>query len=192
MRIVCFGGAVRAGSSSEIALQMAAQMAARSGSQVDFFPGAELDFPIYRPESTERDERTRKFVNALRQADGIIVATPGYHGSISGLLKNAIDYVEDLKSDERTYFSGRAVGVIVSAAGWQSVGSTLAAVRSIVHALRGWPTPYGVGINSREMNVGKAQAPNPALQAPISTMVDEVVQFAAANRSASYRQARAG
>ena len=32
--------------------------------------------------------------------------------------------------------------------GWQATGSTFAALRSIVHALRGWPTPLGAAINT--------------------------------------------
>ena len=81
---------------------------------------------------------------------GSIISSPGYHGSMSGLLKNALDYIEDLRSDARPYLAGRPVGCIVCAAGWQAVGSTLLTTRTIVHALRGWPTPFGAGINTLE------------------------------------------
>ena len=40
---------------------------------------------------------------AYRWADGLLVASPGYHGGISGMMKNALDYVEDLRADERVY-----------------------------------------------------------------------------------------
>ena len=80
--------------------------------------------------------------------DGIILATPAYHGSISGLVKNALDYAEDLRSDARIYFDGCAVGCICCAAGWQAAGHTLVAMRTIAHALRGWPTPFGAMINT--------------------------------------------
>ena len=62
----------------------------------------------------------------LRRADGLIVATPAYHGGVSGLVKNALDFTEDLRGDERVYLSGRAVGCIVCADGAQAMGSTLA------------------------------------------------------------------
>jgi FMN reductase len=39
------------------------------------------------------------------------------------------------------------VGLIATAYGWQAAGSTLSTLRSIVHALRGWPTPFGAAIN---------------------------------------------
>src|SRR3546814_16888896 len=67
---------------------------------------------------------------------------------VSGLIKNALDYVQDMAKDERVYFEGRAVGLIAVAAGWQATGTTLATLRSITHALRGWPTPMAVAVNS--------------------------------------------
>jgi FMN reductase len=79
-----------------------------------------------------------------------LISTPGYHGGISGLIKNALDYVEELRDDDRPYFDGRAVGCIVCADGWQTTTTTLVSLRSVVHALRGWPTPLGVAINSAD------------------------------------------
>jgi FMN reductase len=67
------------------------------------------------------------------------------------VVKNALDYVQDLVSDAQPYFDGRAVGLIAVAGGWQAAGSTLATLRSITHALRGWPTPLGVTANSSQL-----------------------------------------
>ena len=55
---------------------------------------------------------------------GVVIATPSYHGGISGLVKNAIDFVEDMRDDERPYLDGRAVGCIVVADGPQAIGAT--------------------------------------------------------------------
>jgi FMN reductase len=63
-------------------------------------------------------------------------------------VKNAIDYVEDLGMESPAYLEGRAVGIIVTSIGWQGGMATLSGLRSIVHALRGWPTPLGVLINT--------------------------------------------
>ena len=89
-------------------------------------------------------------VDAVRHADAVLIATPGYHGGMSGLVKNALDHLEALRVDERPYLDGRAGGVIVSAAGWQAAGTALVSVRATIHALRGWPTPFGVTVNSAE------------------------------------------
>jgi FMN reductase len=89
-------------------------------------------------------------LDAVRAADCVVIATPGYHGGMSGLVKNALDHLELLRDDPRPYLDGRAVGVIVNAAGWQSCGTALVSLRSAIHALRGWPTPFGVTVNSAE------------------------------------------
>ena len=54
------------------------------------------------PASTRRaspppDERVERFLDAIRRADGIVICSPGYHGGVSGLVKNAIDWVEELR-----------------------------------------------------------------------------------------------
>lgn len=89
-------------------------------------------------------------IAAVRAADCVVIGTPGYHGGMSGLVKNALDHLELLRDDPRPYLDGRAVGVIVTAAGWQAGATTLVSVRSAVHALRGWPTPFGITVNSAE------------------------------------------
>jgi len=103
----------------------------------------------------DRTDKAQALIAALRKADGVIICSPGYHGTVSGLIKNALDYVEDMAKDKDVYFEGRAVGLIAVAAGWQATGTTLATLRSITHALRGWPTPMAVAINSAQPVFGE-------------------------------------
>jgi FMN reductase len=148
--IVAVGGTLRPGSSTEKAMQYVLKAAARAGARTRLISGPELDLPMYQPENPQRTDAARDLVAQLALADGIVLGSPGYHGSISGLVKNALDYAEDLRGDVRPYFSGRAVGCIATAGGWAGAVNTLGALRDIVHALRGWPTPLGAAINSSE------------------------------------------
>ncbi|MDP9015084.1 MAG: NAD(P)H-dependent oxidoreductase [Pseudomonadota bacterium] len=148
--IVAVGGTLRPGSSTEKAMQYVLDAAERAGARTKLISGPALQLPMYQPENVERTEAARDLVAQLARADGIILGSPGYHGSISGLIKNALDYAEDLRTDVRPYFSGRAVGCIATAGGWPGAINTLSALRDIVHALRGWPTPLGAAINSSE------------------------------------------
>jgi FMN reductase len=177
--IVGIGGTTRPGSTSERALQFALAKARTLGADTDLLVGNQILLPIYTPESTERDSTARHLIALLRRADGIIVASPGYHGSLSGLIKNALDYAEDMRDDARPYFDGRAVGLIACAHGWQATGATLTALRSIVHALRGWPTPLGVAINTSEGRFGDDHSPpSAALSKQLSILAHQVVEFA--------------
>jgi FMN reductase len=134
--------------------------------------------PIYNPELPERTDDERAFVEAVRRADALIIATPGYHGGVAGFIKNAIDLLEDTVRDERVYFDGLPVGLIVAAYGWQATGSTLGALRSIVHAMRGWPTPLGVAINSLEVKFDEAGiASAPQVEDQLSALADQILWF---------------
>jgi FMN reductase len=177
--IVGIGGTPRSGSSSERALEFALEKARELGADTELLGGQQLLLPIYVPEATERNEAARHLVAVLRRANGIIVASPGYHGSLSGLIKNALDYAEDMRDDPLPYFEGRAVGLIACAFGWQATGTTLHALRSIVHALRGWPTPLGVAINTSDGNFDRDNiASHPATEKQLTLLAEQVVGFA--------------
>ena len=177
--IVGLGGTVRAGSSSEQALRIAVDRAAAHGATTRVFAGAELALlPMYSPESGDGGPVARDLVAELRRADGVIVASPGYHGSISGLVKNALDYTEDMRDDDLPYLADRAVGLVVTAYGWQASVTTLAALRSIVHALRGWVTPYGAAVNSMQSRFADGGCDEPRVLEQLHTVADEVVRFA--------------
>lgn len=149
--VVGIGGTTRTVSSTDRALRIALQAAEEAGARTFLFDGAYLSLlPHFAPENRERNEQQRQFVEMVRKSDGVIVASPGYHGGVSGLVKNALDLLEDLREDDPCYLDGRAVGCIVTAAGWQACVCTLMALRSIVHALRGWPTPLGATLNTTD------------------------------------------
>ena len=149
-----------------------------AGARTLLFDGPALDMPMYGY-GTPRTAQALAMIDGLRRADGLILTSPGYHGTVSGLIKNALDYVEDMAKDERPYFEGRAVGLISVAAGWQATGTTLATLRSIVHALRGWPTPMAVTVNSQmpvfaeDGTVGDA-----TLKTQLGILAQQVVGFA--------------
>ena len=167
--IVGLGGTLRPGSSTERALRTALAAAEAAGARTAIFDGEALALPLFPAYGTERSGAARALVAALREADGVLVASPGYHGSVSGQVKNALDYAEDLSDDPRPYLSGRAVGCIATAAGWQAAVTTLTALRGVVHALRGWPTPLGVAINTTGDEAGEAM---------LEAQAQQVVEFA--------------
>jgi len=149
LSIVGIGGTTRPGSTGERITRAVLEATARRGAQTRMFGGTALQaLPHFAPESRERTSEQLQLIEAVRSADGLIICSPGYHGGVSGLVKNAIDLMEDLRDDRRSYFDGRPVGLIVVAAGWQACGMTLNALRSIVHAMRGWPTPLGITVNT--------------------------------------------
>ncbi|MDE1182582.1 NAD(P)H-dependent oxidoreductase [Paraburkholderia sp.] len=180
--VVGIGGTTRAASSTERALAFALRGAEASGARTRLFGGEFLhSLPHYAPEQLQRTDAQRELIEAVRHADAVIIATPGYHGGVSGLVKNALDTLEELRDDPRPYLDGRAVGCIVTAYGWQAAGSVLTSLRSIVHALRGWPTPFGAGINTLETRFESSeQCSDPKVVAQLATVGEQAAQFALA------------
>jgi FMN reductase len=148
--VVGLGGTLRADSSTERALRHCLSAVERQGGRTMSFFGDDLDLPMYNPHDEVRTSRATALVSALRHADAVVVASPGYHGGVSGLVKNALDYIEDLRGDPRVYLDNTPWGCISCAYGWQAAVGTLGQLRVIGHALRAWPTPLGVAINSAD------------------------------------------
>lgn len=179
-RIVGIGGTTKAGSSTEKALVACLAAAEQFGAHIEVIAGAQLaGLPLYSPEEVARTPDQQRFVASVRDADGLILATPAYHAGMSGLLKNAIDLLEDLRDERRPYLDGRAVGCIVTAYGWQGAGTTLTSVRTIVHALRGWPTPLGVTLNTAiPLFDDQGRCTDERVQTQFEMLAAQVVEFA--------------
>lgn len=184
--IVGIGGAAREGSSTEKALTFALRRAEAAGASTKLFDGAFLArLPLFRPQGGDLSHEHQDLLDAVRAADGFIVATPGYHGSVSGLVKNALDSLESLRNGPRPYFEGRPVGTIITADGSQAAGTTLTALRAIIHAMRGWPTPFGAALNATVSLFDEAGECCDAKDAWQLTMVAEQVMEFTRMRAAS-------
>ena len=191
--VVGIGGTTRAASSTERALGFALRGAEKAGARTRLFGGTFLhSLPHYAPERESLTDAQIELIDAVRAADAVLIATPGYHGGVSGLVKNALDTLEELRGDARPYLDGRAAGCIVTAYGWQAAGSVLTSLRAIVHALRGWPTPFGAGINTLETRFESAhECSDPKVVEQLHTVGAQAVQFALAFNARPAAQAPA-
>jgi FMN reductase len=148
-RIVGIGGTARPNSTSERAVAEALRAAEKLGAETRLFNGEFVSrLPLYIPDRCIRNPDEVDFIDSIRKCHGVIVGTPGYHGGLSGPIKNILDLLEDTARDERPYLDGCAFGCVVTAFGWQACGTTLVSLRLIAHALRAWPTPFGAALNS--------------------------------------------
>ena len=177
--IIGIGGTALPNSSTEQALRVALDAAEAAGARTRIFGGAVLaGLPHYLTPACITSEDGKALVAAAREADGVIIASTGYHGSISGLLNNGLDYLEVMSKDERVYIDGLPVGLITTAYGWQAGASTLAALRTIVHALRGYPTPFGASLNSAGGLFNDGECIQPAAKEQLEFVGRQVVQYA--------------
>jgi FMN reductase len=182
--VVGIGGSRRPGSSTERVIAAVLDDLEDRGACTKMYGGQELLFPHYEPDGP-LTPAAADYIATVRAADALVLGSPGYHGGISGLVKNAVDYLEELRDDAVPYLDGKAVGCISTAYGWQAAVSTLSALRQAVHALRGWPTPYGIALNvadglcSRDGRFVDAHADE-----SVGIVAGQIIQFVTAFREA--------
>ncbi|MFA6114709.1 MAG: NAD(P)H-dependent oxidoreductase [Sphingomonas sp.] len=178
--IVGIGGTTGGSSSTETALRIALAAAEALGARTLLFGGEAIAaLPHYTAKSSTRTAGEAALVTAVRDASGLILASPGYHGNVSGVVKNALDLLEETARDARPYLTDLPVGLIATAYGWQATGSTIAALRAIVHAFRGWPTPFAAAVNCRLSRFDANGAPSdPEVAEQLALVGRQVADFA--------------
>lgn len=141
VRFVGIGGSLRADSHSYQALNVAAERVRSLGAEVEVIDLRTLNLPFCRGGQDEYlDYPDVAYLRqAVKQADGLILSTPEYHGSISGVLKNALD----LLSFEQ--LSDKVTGLI-SVLGGQSNSNALNDLRVIMRWVHAWVIPEQVAI----------------------------------------------
>lgn len=117
--VVAVGDTLRSDSSTEHALRHCLASVERQGGRTQLFTGADIDLPMYNSHEPARTPRAVQLIGALRAADAVVVGSPGYHGGVSGLVKNALDYIKDMREDSRVYLDNKPWGCISCAYGWQ-------------------------------------------------------------------------
>lgn len=144
--VVAISGSRRDGSYTEIALEQALAASKSAGATTKLYSLRTMDIPPFAPDAPTPDDVTT-LTDDLLQADAILLGTPMYHGSYSGVLKNTIDYCG---FDE---FADKTVG-LVAIAGGQFPVTALEHLRSVCRSLNAWVLPYEAAIpQSSEMFV---------------------------------------
>jgi len=156
--ILGIGGSLRAGSTATLALQIALEAAQEAGAQTRLLDLATFPLPLfdgtYSLDGYTLEERQVivTLLEATRQARGFIFASPTYHNTISGSLKNALDFMELLKDDRSPRLEGKVVGIISVQGGISGTGNnTLTTMLLAARAMRAWVAPTMVSVpGSRE------------------------------------------
>lgn len=140
VKIVGMGGSLRSESYSQQALTLTAQRLEALGASVEILDLRQMKLPFCDGGDEYPDypdvERLRETV---KQADGLILATPEYHGSVSGVIKNALD----LMSFE--HLDGKVAGLI-SVLGGQPNSNALNDLRLIMRWVHAWVIPEQIAI----------------------------------------------
>lgn len=145
MKIVGLGGSLAAGSKSHAALVAALEGVEQAGGETQLLDLRELDLPMYNPDAHELTPAAADLIESAHTADGLVWSSPMYQGSISGALKNALDWLHLLGDRDPPYLKDKVIGLISVAGGIQGL-QAINAMEFSVRALRAWAVPYVVPI----------------------------------------------
>lgn len=135
VRIVGLSGSLRQGSHTQQAVKHALQGARELGAETEYLDLGSFELPLCDGNLDAEPPGVVRFREALRGAQGFVIGTPEYHGSFSGLLKNALDHTG---FDE---FEGKVVGLVAVSGGAFGGSPALAALRPVFRALHAWVIP---------------------------------------------------
>jgi len=140
VKIVAIGGSLRADSYSMQALQLAVKRAEGLGAEAEILDLKEMNLPFCDGGSDYPDYPDVEVMRtAVAAADGLIIATPEYHGSVSGVIKNALDLMSF------DHLDGKVTGMI-SVLGGQSNSNALNDLRVIMRWVHAWVIPEQIAI----------------------------------------------
>ena len=93
IRILGICGSMKPHSSTAFVLNYALEAAKESGAETEFYDICEHDLPFCdgRDDESTYPPQVHEFKKLIRSSQGIIIATPEYHNSFTGSLKNALD-----------------------------------------------------------------------------------------------------
>lgn len=131
-RIVAFSGSLRRESFNHKLVAIAAAAARDAGAEVELIRLANFDMPLFDEDVERRDgmhPKAREFKELLMGAHGVLIASPEYNGSLSGALKNAIDWASRPEEGEPPLvaFRGKVCGLLSASPGG------LGGIRGLLH-----------------------------------------------------------
>jgi NAD(P)H-dependent FMN reductase len=138
IRILAVGSSLREGSYSTLAAKMALDLSKNYGAVTNFLDLRHTKLPIYDPDSSQNIQEARHLVE---WTDAFVLASPDYHGSMSGALKNFLDHFWE-------EFAGKTFGYIC--ASHEKGLTVMDQMRTAVRQCYGWSLPYGISIDGEQ------------------------------------------
>jgi NAD(P)H-dependent FMN reductase len=178
INVLGVAGSMRQDSYSTLGLRMVLEEAKKYYSESYLLELRDINLPLYDPSGPSSNNPSfnnsnnvlEKITTALKWADALVLASPDYHGSMSGTLKNFLDYFwED--------FAGKTFGYIIAS---HEKGLTVAdQMRTAVRQCYGWSMPYNISINGEKDFDSKGNLVNSALVKRIKMLARDLVTYGA-------------
>ena len=138
LKILGVASSMRDSSYSTRVLKLILEKADKIDAEINLLDLRELQLPLYHPEQNTSSELD-KVTEYVKWANAFVLASPDYHGSMSGVMKNFLDF---FWSD----FAGKTFGYIC--ASHEKGLTVMDQMRTAIRQCYGWSMPYGISVNS--------------------------------------------
>jgi FMN reductase len=168
LKVLGIGSSMRRDSFGTGTLRIILNKVSENGGQTKLLNLFENPLPIYSPDKDGENPSIRQATELVNWADAFIFATPDYHGSMAGSLKNFLDYFW-------SEFAGKTFGYLCSS---HEKGLTVMdQMRTAIRQCYGWSLPYGISINSGTDFNEKRQIINKQLVRRIDSFARDLVVY---------------
>ena len=167
LKVLGVGSSMRQGSYSTAALNMILDMAKGNEAETKLLDLRQTNLPMLYTAKDDTHE-IGQATELVEWADAYILATPDYHGSMSGSLKNFLDYFW-------SEFAGKTFGYIV--ASHEKGLTVMDQMRTAIRQCYGWSIPYGISINPEDDFNDKKEVINKKLWSRLDMLARDLVVY---------------
>jgi FMN reductase len=167
LKVLGVGSSLRDGSSSTAALRTTLDLIKKQGAETRLLDLKQTNLPLYDPNENQSSLELQKVEEDVEWADAFILATPDYHGSMSGTMKNFLDYFW-------SEFAGKTFGYIC--ASHEKGLTVMDQLRTAVRQCYGWSVPYGIAVNGED-DLENGKIANSKLKSRLEMLARDLVVY---------------
>ena len=186
VRILGIGGSVRGVSRNRMLTRFVLDLAEEQGAETVFADARALDLPVYNEDLPleQQPANLHWLIEQIKAADGFVINSPNYHGTITGAIKNILDAVHIMHGADGSYFDGRPVGLF----SYGGAGTSANVINALYHSVRGMrglvvPTTVNVARDDFHIEGDRGTIVTESYLKRAQNLVHEVIDLAQLRRS---------
>ena len=183
LKLICMAGSLRKDSFNKKLARLAAGIASNTGVEVTFIDLKDYDLPNYDGDLEESafPKAALELQKVLKDHDGYIIASPEYNSSISGALKNAIDWTsrDGKGGGDLSAFNDKSALLLAASPGGLGGLRGLVTLRSILSNIGVTCHPEQLAVPSAMNAFADAGLRDAAMQERLTALVQKFCTFAA-------------
>ena len=181
-KILAFAGSTRKDSFNKRLAKVALHAAEQAGAETTFIDLLDYNMPLYSKDLHDEQGMPGgviEFKEMLKSHNGFLIASPEYNGSLTGTLKNAIDWatIKAEGEDRMACWDGKIAGLVSASPGSLGGIRGLHHLRTILAGIGTFVLPNHLAVsNSATKLQNDIQIADEKLQHQLDTLAAEIVR----------------